>query len=63
MSRPTTWIACSVLALTGALATGCDPPEYTDVNFGTNVGADYMAPTVARDAGTDADAATPQDAE
>ncbi len=58
MSRSTTWIACSVLALTGALAAGCDPTEYTDVNFGTNIGADYMAPDVARDAGMDADAAT-----
>jgi hypothetical protein len=58
MSRSTTWIACSVLALTGALAAGCDPTEYTDVNFGTNLGADYMAPDVPRDAGMDADAAT-----
>jgi hypothetical protein len=58
MSRSTTWLACSVLALTGALAAGCDPTEYTDVNFGTNLGADYMAPDVARDAGMDADAAT-----
>jgi len=47
-----------VLALTGALAAGCDPTEYTDVNFGTNLGADYMAPDVPRDAGVDADAAT-----
>ena len=47
-----------MLALTGALAAGCDPTEYTDVNFGTNLGADYMAPDVPRDAGMDADAAT-----
>ena len=58
MSRSTTWVVCSVLALTGALAAGCDPTEYTDVNFGTNIGADYMAPDVTRDAGMDADAAT-----
>jgi hypothetical protein len=58
MSRSTTWIACSVLALTAALAAGCDPTEYTDVNFGTNVGADYTPPTSSPvDAGVDADAA------
>ena len=34
-----------MLVLTGALAGGCDPATYTDVHFGTNVGADYMAPT------------------
>jgi len=48
-----------VLALTGGLAAGCDPTEYTDVNFGSNVGADYMVPS-ASDAGMDADAATPE---
>lgn len=45
-----------VLALTGGLAAGCDPTEYTDVNFGTNVGADYMVPSAAVDAGLDANA-------
>lgn len=46
-----------MLALTGALAAGCDPTEYTDVNFGTNIGADYVPPTPAVDAGVDVDAA------
>lgn len=61
MSRSTKWIAWSVLALTAALCAGCDPTEYTDVNFGSNVGADYMAPapTVNVDAGVDADATAP----
>jgi hypothetical protein len=63
MLRSTKWIAWAVLALTGALLSGCDPTEYTDVNFGTNLGADYMAPAVARDAGMDADAATTAGAE
>jgi hypothetical protein len=61
MCRPTQWIAWCVVALTGVLAAGCDPTEYTDVNFGTNVGADYMVP-VERDAGTDADPAPPESA-
>jgi len=47
-----------VVVLTGALAAGCDPTTYTDVNFGTNLGADYMAPAPVRDAGDGADAAT-----
>ena len=39
------------MLLAGALASGCDPSTYTDVNFGTNVGADYVAPAPVRDAG------------
>lgn len=64
MSRATKWIAWSVLALTGGLVAGCDPTEYTDVNFGTEIGADYVppTPTPAVDAGLDADAATPESA-
>jgi len=38
-------------AFTGALASGCDPSTYTDVSFGTNLGADYVAPAPVRDAG------------
>jgi hypothetical protein len=41
-------------ALTGALASGCDPSTYTDVSFGTNLGADYVAPAPVRDAGEEA---------
>jgi hypothetical protein len=59
MSRSTKWIAWSVLALTGTLAAGCSPTEYTDVNFGTETGADYVPPKPAVDAGLDADAAAP----
>ena len=44
-----------MVVLTGALAGGCDPTTYTDLNFGTNVGADYMAPAPVRDAGDDSD--------
>jgi hypothetical protein len=32
-------------ALTSAgLLTGCTPETYTDQNFGTNLGADFVAP-------------------
>jgi hypothetical protein len=59
MGQPAKLAALSVLAITGALA-GCDPATYTDIHFGTDVGADYMAPAPIPDAGEGAnDAATP----
>ena len=59
MARSARWAAWWAMVLTGAiagaLASGCDPSTYTDVNFGTNVGADYVAPAPIRDAGEGAD--------
>ena len=42
-----------VAGLTSAgLLSGCTPETYTDQNFGTNLGADFVAPSV--DAGGNA---------
>jgi hypothetical protein len=57
MGQSTKYGVLTVLALTGTLAGGCDPATYTDIHFGTNLGADYVAPAPARDAGDDAAAA------
>jgi hypothetical protein len=42
------WAALVFLAgLTSAgLLSGCTPETYTDKNFGTNLGADFVAPPV-----------------
>jgi hypothetical protein len=67
MAQAAKWAGWSAMLLTGAiagaLASGCDPSTYTDVNFGTNVGADYVAPAPVRDAGEEAgDVAAPKGA-
>jgi hypothetical protein len=54
MARAASWMGWAVLALAStALATGCDPTSYTDVNFGSSLGADFVAPVT--DAGSPID--------
>ena len=49
MTRSTAFGGLVALVLTTALGGGCQPETYVDQNFGTNLGADFVAPP--RDAG------------
>lgn len=58
MAKSTALGGLAVLVfLTGLASTslliGCTPETYTDQNFGTNLGADFVAP--AADAGSNTD--------
>ncbi len=44
MRRSTVFGGVAALALASALGAGCQPDTYVDKNFGTNLGADFVAP-------------------